>query len=303
MILSYHPCYAGDENRLCAGRDPDDRDAARMKQADAVILPQGCYPALFEMAVRNCRHVFPDYTCRFRHPGKIGQAKLFRKSGVLHPATLYFESVEEYADEYAAYRSRKAAFPPFGYPFVFKFPFSGEGDQVWRIDDPETLESLLQAAGRFERTGQKGFLLQQYIETGGRSLRVVVMNTTCISYWRKHPDPARFCAQAAQGAAIDYDSDPALQVTARNAVMEFCKKTGINLAAFDMLFSVGDPCRKPYFLEINYYFGRRGMGGSAAFYEMLNREIVNWLSQRGLEHNILCGEKNDKGKTGSLPAD
>ena len=30
-------------------------------------------------------------------------------------------------------------------------------------------------------------------------------------------------------------------------------------------------------LEINYFFGRRGLGGSDAYYEILNREIHNWL--------------------------
>jgi ribosomal protein S6--L-glutamate ligase len=31
-------------------------------------------------------------------------------------------------------------------------------------------------------------------------------------------------------------------------------------------------------LEINYFFGRRGLGGSDAFYEILKSEIDNWLS-------------------------
>jgi ribosomal protein S6--L-glutamate ligase len=31
-------------------------------------------------------------------------------------------------------------------------------------------------------------------------------------------------------------------------------------------------------LEINYFFGRRGLGGSDAFYEILKREINTWLS-------------------------
>jgi ribosomal protein S6--L-glutamate ligase len=36
-------------------------------------------------------------------------------------------------------------------------------------------------------------------------------------------------------------------------------------------------------LEINYFFGRRGLGGSNAFYEILTSEIDNWLDQLDLE--------------------
>ena len=61
MILSFHPCYEGDKNIICAGRRPDEHDRAAMAQADAVILPQGCTRLLYEAARHHCLHVFPDY--------------------------------------------------------------------------------------------------------------------------------------------------------------------------------------------------------------------------------------------------
>ncbi len=278
MILSYQPCYTADENRLCAGRDPDDRDRTAIKQADAVILPQGCFRPLFEMAAANCRHVFPDYTTRFRHTGKTGQAELFRKHGVPHPETLSFESVADFHKRFG--RAKPGS--PFGYPFVFKFSWSGEGDNVHLVRNPDAFESLTAKAVSFERTGQKGFLIQRYIETGGRSLRVVVIGDTCRSYWRIQPDQARFGSQTAQGARIDHDSDRGLQERAKKEVMMFCRKTGINLAGFDMLFDSGASDQTPLFLEINYYFGRRGLGGSEAFYRLLGIEIDRWLSRLDL---------------------
>ncbi len=273
MILSYHPCYVGDENRLCAGRNPDDTDAAAMKQADAVILPQGCIRPLFEMATANCPHVFPDYTFRFGFPGKIGQATLFRKYGIPHPQTMTFTSVDHF---YANFGT------PFGYPFVFKFSWSGEGDNVWLVTNPEEFKRLIRKAVLFESTGQQGFLIQEHIETGGRSLRVVIIGDTCLSYWRVQPDPGIFSAQSAQGALLDHDSDRKLQDSAKKAVVDFCRKTGINLAGFDMLLSADDPDPTPLFLEINYYFGRKGLGGSEPFYRLLCGEIDRWLSRRGI---------------------
>jgi ribosomal protein S6--L-glutamate ligase len=35
-------------------------------------------------------------------------------------------------------------------------------------------------------------------------------------------------------------------------------------------------------LEINYFFGRSGLGGSQVYYEILQKEILNWLHRLDL---------------------
>ena len=85
MILSFHPIYLGDQNRLCAGRDPDAADVAAIRQAAAVILPQACRRSLYEAARQHCPRVFPNYAARFAYPGKAGQVRLFQETGVPHP--------------------------------------------------------------------------------------------------------------------------------------------------------------------------------------------------------------------------
>ena len=60
MIVSFHPLFEADRNIICAGRE----DPAAIRAADAVILSQGCYRALYEMAWENCPHVFPNYDAR-----------------------------------------------------------------------------------------------------------------------------------------------------------------------------------------------------------------------------------------------
>jgi len=32
------------------------------------------------------------------------------------------------------------------------------------------------------------------------------------------------------------------------------------------------------FLEINYFFGRKGLGGSEAYYKLLQQEIDRWIN-------------------------
>ncbi len=135
----------------------------------------------------------------------------------------------------------------------------------------------LKKADEFEKTGQKGFLLQEYIPSDNRSLRVALIGGKLISYWRVQKDTDNFRAGLSQGAVADFESDPKLIKAAEKNVKEFCKKTGINLAGFDFLFSSENNYNEPLFLEINYFFGRKGLGGSEKFYAILNREIRKWL--------------------------
>jgi len=63
--------------------------------------------------------------------------------------------------------------------------------------------------------------------------------------------------------------------------------TGINLAAVDFVFDLSKMDPEPLFLEINYFFGRRGLGGMDAYYRMLFRAIKEWLKKMGLSPEIV----------------
>jgi ribosomal protein S6--L-glutamate ligase len=278
MLLSFHPCYVGDENRLCAGRDPDDDDRARMRAAEAVILPQGCRKTLFDAAVSSCPRVFPDYTARFAWPEKTGQSRMFAHYNTPRPVTAAFDSLAEFNRQY----NIDPAEAGFVFPFVFKYNGSGEGANVWLADTPNTLARLLRRSADWEKTGQFGFLLQQYIETRGRSLRVVVVGNTLVSYWRIQPDNTGFQASAARGGRIDHTADPGRRTAAEEQVLHLFPQTGINLAGFDLIFSENpapNEADTPLLLEINYFFGRTGLGGSEAFYRLLCAEINKWIEQ------------------------
>ena len=130
MILSFHPLFTADKNIVCAGRPPGSEELGTIRAADAVILPQGCRRALYEMARNNCPLVFPNYDVRFDYPNKIGQIRLFQKAGVLFPAS------EIFADS-NSFRHRYRQIPedlPFEFPFVLKFDWGGEGETVHLIE-------------------------------------------------------------------------------------------------------------------------------------------------------------------------
>jgi ribosomal protein S6--L-glutamate ligase len=275
MIVSFHPMFEADKNIICAGREPDADDLAAVKSAAAVILPQGCRQSLYEMARDNCRHVFPDYEIRFKYPGKIGQMRLFQTNGTAHPHAETYSSLDDFR--------RQSGDDPkdigFELPCVFKFDWGGEGETVFLINTRQDLKKVLQKAVDFERSGQKGFLLQEYVPTEGRTLRVAVIGRTLISYWRIQENSDGFLSSVSRGARIDAALEPERQNVAKVFVKNLCNKTGINLAGFDVVFAPVREYIKPLMLEINYFFGRRGLGGSDAFYEILKSEIDNWLSK------------------------
>lgn len=274
MILSYHPCFEADKNRICAGRLPDETDRAVIRSADAVVLPQGCSKELYRMAAENCRRVFPDYTARFAYPGKLGQARLFRETGARHPETRTFSHLAEYA---AFYENQTPLFP---FPFVLKMDWGGEGDNVHLIGSADELAQRLEQVRACEASGQRGFLIQRFVPCGSRSLRVVVIYQKILTYWRTHDRPGCFYASLSKGARMERDADPELQESAAAAVKDFCSRTGINLAGFDVLFSTEESSPAPLLLEINYFFGRQGIGGSQVYYDLLVEQIRRWIADR-----------------------
>ena len=279
MILSYHPCFEADKNILCAGRDPNADDLAAIRAAHAVVLPQGCRESLYEMARNNCTLVFPNFDSRFQYAGKIGQVRLFQEKNVPHPRTETYPNLNTFTEHYGGITTT----PAFDFPFVFKFNWGGEGYQVYLIQSVSEFKDILQTARDYENSGHTGFIIQEYIPSTYRSLRVVVVGQTLISYWRVQSGARSFCSNLSRGAVIDAQADPELQALAVASVRSFCSRTGINLAGFDLLFSSQRKRRIPLFLEINYYFGRRGLGGSEKFYEILVMEIEKWIDRIGLK--------------------
>jgi ribosomal protein S6--L-glutamate ligase len=278
MVLSFHPNIVAQKNILCAGRPPNEEDRAAISQAQAVILPQGSTEALYRMSRKHCPQVFPNYDARFDFPGKLGQIRLFEKVGAAFPRTFPFETVFDY-DEYIADKGHNG---PWRFPCVFKSDWGGEGEGVSLIKTVEAMQQAIEKARSDEQIGLTGFLLQSYIPSRNRSLRVAVIGDQLFSYWRIQENPSEFLTSLKAGALIDHDAVPELQSAGRDAVRAFCAKTGINLAGFDLLFQQDEKDPVPLFLEINYFFGRQGLGGSLKYYELVDNAVGAWLSRLGL---------------------
>ena len=270
-VLSMHPVIGGDTFYWDRGAWDKNLFNA-IKKASAVILPQTVEKELYCLCTKICPRVFPNYDLRFQWQGKMGDTLAFWAYGVNHPHTLVFPRVETLLGEHSHMDHTVPELPP--YPFVLKGAHSGEGKQVWLLENEAELAEKLQTLLKYELHGSCGFVIQEYIPALDRDLRVVVIGSQVFSYWRRAQG---FLHNVARGGEIDTESDQALQEAGREKVRQFCRRSGINLAAFDLVFPAGET--EPVFLEINYTFSRTGLGGSEKFYTLLGNAVDQWLQE------------------------
>ncbi|MFC1820082.1 RimK family alpha-L-glutamate ligase [Thermodesulfobacteriota bacterium] len=279
MILSFHPCFTAEYQIILGDRSLNSEDLLLINKAKVIILPQSCPYDLYQACKTSSAYLFPNYEVRFRFPGKIGQAILFEKAGLPYPETTQWDSVEEFRnamDRYSSY--------PHGVPFILKTDDSHEGEGIYIIEDSESLELSLKSLSNLERSGSRRFISQELIPSGGNTLRAVIMGHKIITYWKRSQGDGEVIITVSRGAKIDSGWRKDLQKKGRIQARKLSSTTGINLAAIDLVFPIGhhtDP--GPLLLEINYYFGRRGLGGSLTYYRLLFETIKDWLRDNDLD--------------------
>ncbi|ADH86910.1 ATP-grasp domain-containing protein [Desulfurivibrio alkaliphilus] len=268
-VISFHPEFEGE--RFIWDRCVWDSGLPELlRRSRAVILPQTVARELYFLCRRCAPAVFPNYDCRFRWEGKTGDTLLFWQHGAPHPGTLIFPRVESMVGEHPE-MGLNVELPPF--PLVLKARYGGEGGGTWLVEDDARLRQLLSGLERREWQGERGFVVQEYIPGTGRDLRVTVIGEQLFSYWRVNPNA--FHHNLARNGVVDRDADPDLQRRGRALVRDFCRQTGINLAGFDLIFPPDG--REPMFLEINYTFGRSGLGGGEGYRALLRAAVEEWL--------------------------
>jgi len=269
MFLSFHPRVKGDVNlRLTPKGLFSEKEAGLIASARTIVVTQSIKAHQYEFCRRHCANLFPDYTCRFGFEGKYGNIHLFRKFNAPHPETVCYESVEDFNLRH--FKNRE---PIMSLPFVLKGDRGGGGWAVFLIKTRHDLMEGLDILGNGHFHPTRRFIVQEFVPHGGRDLRVVVIGRTMKAYWRCQYKPGEFRNNVGRGAVIDYNLDPELKEKGVKCVEDFYSKTNINLAAFDVLFDRSRPEPQPLLSEINFLFGRRGLGGSLLFYELLNQAV------------------------------
>ncbi|NVM24045.1 MAG: hypothetical protein HWN68_19980 [Desulfobacterales bacterium] len=272
MLLSFHPRVKGNVNLGLTLKGPfSDKETRLVASARAIVVTQSVKAHQYEFCRTRCRHIFPDYTHRFGFEGKYANIKLFRRFKAPHPETVCYESAEEFQ-----VRHFKKQEPLMPFPFVLKGDCGGGGWAVFLIRNRRDIIERLEILGDVGLHPTRRLTAQVFVPHGGRDLRVVVIGRTMKAYWRCQHRPGEFRNNVGRGALIDHYIDPELKEKGVRCVEDFCSKTGINLAAFDVLFDRSRPEPEPLLSEINFLFGRKGLGGSVRFYELLNQAVQQW---------------------------
>jgi len=278
MILSFHPCFLGDTLVILGDGTLDTHDLRHIEAAEIIILPQYCTLELYKACKSSSAQIFPNYDARFQFPGKIGQSLLFKKHKCPHPETMQWASVRAFRE---AYESKGDS--PHRMPFLLKGNETHEAEGIYTITDRSALEMSLEDLKRLEGRESPGFISQQLITTEGNVLRVVIIGSRTITYWKRAQETGQMITTISRGAKIDREWRADLQKKGEIEAERLVAATGINLAAIDVIFHTEEPDPQPLFLEINYIFGRRGLGGSMRFYQLLSEALQEWLVKRGLD--------------------
>ena len=272
MILSFHPRVKGDVNlRLTLNGLFSSEQTQLISSARATVVTQSIKAHQYAFCREHCASLFPDYTYRFGFEGKYGNIQLFQKFDAPHPETACYKSVDQFKERH--FKNQEPLMP---FPFVLKGDRGGGGWAVFLIENEDDLLGGLEVLADEYLHSTKRFIAQAYVPHRGRDLRVVIIGRITRAYWRCQYKPGEFRNNVGRGAVINRDLDPELKKEGINCVENFCSKTGINLAAFDVLFDRSVPSPKPLLSEINFLFGRKGLGGSLRFYDLLNEAVEQW---------------------------
>ena len=282
MILSFHPCFLGDTLVILGDGTLDSHDLRHIDAAEVIILPQYCTSELYRACKSSSAQIFPNYDARFEYPGKMGQSLLFKKHKYPRPDTLRWASVKAFKEAYAGKGDL-----PHGIPFLIKGDQAHEAEGIYTITDRRALDRSLDHLGRLEELGSSGFISQELIRAEGNVLRAVIVGSRTITYWKRARETGQMITTISRGAEIDRTWKPELQTKGKIEAERLVATTRINLAAIDFIFDFGSPDPQPLFLEINYIFGRRGLGGSMQFYRLLTQAVQEWLVERGFNPNSL----------------
>ncbi len=277
MILSFHPCFDADLQIILGSRPLDSGDLKLIRKAEAIILPQALSADFYRACSESDALLFPNYEMRFRYPGKIGQSRMFRDFGLPHPETFCWSTLEDFKNRYPSTETI-----PHKNPFLIKDDRSHEAECVYLVKDRHSLSEALSSLELRGRSGPSGLITQDYVPTDGNVLRSVIIGEKIMTYWKRPGRPGQVITTISRGAIIDHHWRPELQAKAEGQTRILLKETGINVAAIDFVFDLSEKRPAPLFLEINYYFGRRGLGGTENYYRLFYQALQDWLKEAGL---------------------
>lgn len=267
-FLSMNPLVHLEENlpNLAPVEAPE--VASKIRAARGVVMPRGITRKRYRKIAAMAQNWFPNLDAKYDYSGKTKQAVLFQRLKIRHPRTILYSNPQVLLDA-------EGKVLPLDYPFVLKGDNGGGGSTVFPVCCRKDLID-----GLHRLPAEEPLLIQRWVNHGGMDLRVVVVGAKMVSYFRVGGE--NFYNNVCRGGRMHPEIFPELQDRGMAAVARFCHLAGINLAGFDLMFPDEGP---PVFIEINFNFGRKGLGGTPGFRKLFKEAVELW--QQGIAYPTL----------------
>ncbi|MDZ7759838.1 MAG: hypothetical protein U5L00_06230 [Desulfovermiculus sp.] len=242
----------------------DQQSQEVLRNAAGVLMPKYFSPVRYRQVADLAPNHFPRLGPRYFYRGKASQIRLFQELELPHPQTIIFDHPAQ------ALRSSLQNGLPFS-PCVLKGDRGGGGSAVFPIHIWSEFESCIHLLPADEPV-----LLQDWVDNQGMDLRVVIIGEISESYFRI--GNGQFYNNVAQGGRIDHDLLPDKQHLGRHMAQSLCQTVGIDVAGLDLMFPPQGP---PLFIEINFLFGRKGIGGRIGYDRLFRQAVQKWINNSG----------------------
>lgn len=264
-FLSMNPLVVLEENlpNLAPVEAPE--VASLIRAARGVVMPRGITRKRYQKIAAMAKNWFPNLDAKYDYSGKTKQAVLFERLQIRHPKTILYRKPQVLLDA-------EGKGLPLDYPFVLKGDNGGGGSRVFPVC---CWKDLIDGLHRLP--AEEPLLIQSWVDHGGMDLRVVVVGAKMVSYFRVGGE--NFYNNVCRGGRMQPEIFPELQERGMAAVARFCHLVRINLAGFDLMFPDEGP---PVFIEINFNFGRKGLGGTPGFRNLFREAVELW--QKGFAY-------------------
>jgi glutathione synthase/RimK-type ligase-like ATP-grasp enzyme len=183
--------------------------------------------------------VIPDPKEILLWENKVHMHKVFEKLDISCPKSMIVEK-----ENFNINRIEKN----FKYPFLIKEPFSNHSKGIFHIKNRKNLINI--SNDSFKNVS--AFIVQSLVNMTKDSRVVVVNNSINYSYWRSKKITSSFnTTSTSNGSALDFTP---LSKKNQKIIIEYTKKLGVSIAAYDVTFENDNTKSKPIILEVSTSF-------------------------------------------------
>lgn len=260
--------FSGDKSEVLYQGDPLERyDCVFAKGSFRYAQLLGSITAILE---RGCYMPIRSTSFTIGHDKLLTQLAL-HQAGVPMPTTTIVSTVQ----------AAKKLLEKLNFPLILKFPHGTGGKGVIYADSIVVAKGILDALSALRQP----FLIQEYIETGGRDVRAIVIGDRVVAAYQRVSAGREIRANIHSGGTGEKIE---LDASTKKLCVKAAKACGADMAGVDLMLSH----RGPLFLEVNLSPGLQGVTETTEV--DVADEIAQFLYKKTLERKEQVSKHNSE---------